>query len=313
MKKNYTIEQIEEKNFSAVALGTFDGLHKGHMAVIMSTVAAAQTIVNGVTDERKLLPAVFTFLESPHGEKRLETEQAKENLLEQAGIETAFIIEFSEVREISPEDFVKEILFGKCSAKKIFCGRDFRFGSGARGDTQLLEGLCKENNVELQIVDAVNFDGEKISSTRIRKAIENGEIERANEMLGREFNFSAEVIHGNHIGATLGTPTINQLLPNGVVMPKFGVYATLAVIDEIKYYGVSNIGVKPTVGSDVPLCETWFPEYSGDLYGREIEISLVNFIRPEKKFSSLDELKAEIFKNADTAKKLTENMLKNGQ
>jgi len=176
---------------------------------------------------------------------------------------------------------------------------------GARGNVELLSRLCKEYGAELIVVPPVLDGGEKVSSTRIRRAVAEGDISTASRLLGRPFGFTLEVIHGNHIGTGLGTPTINQALPEDLTLPRFGVYAAWCETESGRYYGVCNIGVKPTVGSDRVLAETWMPEFDGDLYGRRVRVELMDFIRPERKFSSLDQLKEEIRRNAIRAKEIT--------
>lgn len=289
------LHDIAEKTPCSLALGAFDGLHRGHMAVIHAAAAP------GPEGER-WEPAVFTFESSPSGNSAVLTAGDKEKLLEAANIRRLYSLRFPEVRDLPAERFVREVLFEKCRAERLCCGGDFRFGKDAAGDTALLERLCRENGAELLVVPPVTEDGEKVSSTRIRAAVEAGDIPLANRLLGRPFGFSLEVIHGNHIGTGLGAPTINQAIPEHFVLPKFGVYASWARVGGKYFYGVTNIGVKPTVGSDRVLSETWMPEFSGNLYGKRVRLFLVRFLRPEKKFGSLEELKEEIGKNARQAK-----------
>jgi riboflavin kinase/FMN adenylyltransferase len=295
MKIYRTLESIEETRPCALALGAFDGLHRGHMAVIGKAVQA-----------EGLEPAVFTFERSPSGREFVITARDKEKFLEQAGVSRLYSLRFPDVKDWEAEAFAKEVLLGRCQAKCLCCGEDFRFGKDAAGDVSLLEKLCKEAGVQLQVVPPVMDHGEKVSSTRIRQAVEEGKIPEANRLLGRPFGYSLEVIHGNHIGTGLGTPTINQALPEGFALPPFGVYASWVRVSGKYYYGVTNIGVKPTVGSDRVLSETWIPEFSGDLYGKRVRIFLLQFIRPERKFSSLEELKREIFQNSLQAKAAAE-------
>lgn len=281
----------------SLALGTFDGLHQGHMAVVGQAVTGAKAA--GLT------PAVFTFAQSPSGCPAVVTPRDKRLLLESAGIARMYTADFSTLKDMEAEKFVQEILFSALNARQLCCGSDFRFGQGAAGDTALLSVLCQKQGVSLAIVPPVNLEGQKISSTRIRQAVEQGDIPLANRLLGRPFGFSLEVIHGNHIGTGLGTPTINQALPGDFVLPRFGVYAAWCRIGGKYHYGVCNIGVKPTVGSDRVLAETWMPEFSGDLYGKRVRLFLLEFIRPETKFSSLSQLKEEIGRNAAQAKAIT--------
>lgn len=278
----------------SLALGAFDGLHLGHMAVMEKAL------------DSPLEAAVFTFAQSPSGEPSVLTGEDKAMLLEAAGICRMYSADFWAMKNMEAEAFVREVLFRKINARRLCCGEDFRFGRGAAGDVELLATLCRERGAELAVVSPVELDGEKVSSTRVRKAVEAGDITLANRLLGRAFGFEMEVIHGNHLGTGMGTPTINQALPEGFVLPRFGVYAAWCGVDGAEYYGVCNIGVKPTVGSDRVLAETWMPEFRGDLYGRKVRLRLVGFIREERRFGSLEELKEEIERNAEEAKIIAE-------
>ena len=301
MKTIHTVEELEaleRQAPSSLALGAFDGLHRGHMAVIHAACAPGK-------GGEVLSPAVFTFRSSPSGNSAVLTGRDKERILAHSGVETLYSLEFQEVRDWEAEAFVRRVLFQRCNARRLCCGQDFRFGRGARGDVALLRQLCCQAGVELYVVPPVTDSGEKVSSTRIRKAVEEGDIPTANRLLGRPFGFSLEVIHGNHIGTGLGTPTINQAIPEGSVLPRFGVYASWCRVGGQYFYGVTNVGLKPTVGSDRVLAETWLPEFSGDLYGKRVRVFLLEFLRPEKKFASLEELKAAIQENARQAKAVT--------
>ena len=297
MKIVRSLEEMGETAPSSLALGAFDGLHRGHMAVIRRACAPGE-------GGRRLQSAVFTFSRSPAGNSAVLTGRDKERLLEDAGVEVLYSLEFSQVKDWEAEAFVEQVLFETCAAQRLCCGEDFRFGRGARGDTALLQTLCDRRGVELTVVPPVKEGGEKVSSTRIRAAVEAGDISLANRLLGRPFGFSLEVIHGNHIGTGLGTPTINQAIPEGFVLPRFGVYASWCRVGGEYFYGVTNVGVKPTVGSDRVLAETWMPEFQGDLYGKRVRVFLLEFLRPEKKFGSLEELKAAIQTNGEQAKEV---------
>lgn len=275
---------------ASLALGTFDGLHLGHRAVLRAALDSAYS------------PQAFTFKRSPSGDPALITPADKAALMEDMGIGRMYSMDFSALRDMEAESFARDILIGRLNAKRLCCGEDFRFGRGAAGDAELLRRVCGEQGTELVVVPPVLDGGEKVSSTRIRRAVAEGDIQTANRLLGRPFGFALEVIHGNHIGTGLGTPTINQALPEGLALPRFGVYAAWCYTEGGRFYGVCNIGVKPTVGSDRVLAETWMPDFAGDLYGRRVRVELVGFIRPERKFGSLDELKAEIKRNALTAR-----------
>ena len=287
----------------AAALGSFDGLHLGHRQVIGHTFSS-----------HGLLPAVVTFRENPSVFLRpepvpmLTTNRQKLELLKETGVDTVYLLPFEQVQDLEPEEFI-QMLYQVCGVRKICCGFNFRFGKKGRGDTELLYRLCRELGMELSVSQPVTVDGEPVSSTRVRRCLEQGDVREAGQLLGRPFGYDFEVTHGRQQGRTWGTPTINQPFPKGYVLPKFGVYASLVHIDGKRYYGVTNIGVKPTVGSDCALSETWIPEFSGDLYGKQVPVDLLDFIRPERKFENLDELKNEILENGELARKIVEKRL----
>lgn len=275
----------------SIALGAFDGLHRGHRAVLERAL-----------DCGEYLPAALTFAASPSGEPSLLTGEDREALLRRAGFREVYTLRFEDVRDIPAETFFRDYLLGRWQGGRFACGEDFRFGRSAEGDAGLLQALCKAAGAEFQVAPPVTDDAGKISSTRIRQAVEAGDMETANRLLGRPFGFAGEVIHGNHLGTGLGTPTLNQAYPKALAAAKFGVYAAWCRTPMGDRYGVTNIGVKPTVGSDRVLAETWLPGFSGNLYGKRVRIFLLGFIRPERKFPSLDALRAEILQNAEQAR-----------
>lgn len=289
----------------AAALGSFDGLHLGHRQVIGNTLSAPG-----------LRPAVITFQQNPSVSLQkkpvplLTTNEQKLALLEEMGVEVVYLLPFDRIRDMEPEDFV-EALYRVCRIRALSCGFNFRFGKNGRGDAGLLKELCREKGIELSVTPPVSVAGETVSSTRIRACLEQGDVQQAGQLLGRPFGYDFEVTHGRQLGRTWGTPTINQPFPAGYVLPRFGVYASLVEVEGQKYYGVTNIGVKPTVGSDCALSETWIPEFSGDLYGKKVPVELLDFIRPERKFDSLDQLKNEILENGVLARKIAEREEKN--
>lgn len=284
----------------AAALGSFDGLHLGHRQVIGNTLSAPG-----------LRPAVITFQQNPSVSLQkkpvplLTTNEQKLALLEEMGVEVVYLLSFEQIRDMEPEDFV-EALYRVCRVRALSCGFNFRFGKNGRGDAGLLKELCREKGIELSVTPPVSVAGETVSSTRIRACLEQGDVQQAGQLLGRPFGYDFEVTHGRQLGRTWGTPTINQPFPAGYVLPRFGVYASLVEVEGQKYYGVTNIGVKPTVGSDCALSETWIPEFSGDLYGKKVPVELLDFIRPERKFDSLEQLKNEILENGVLARKIAE-------
>ena len=272
----------------AAALGSFDGLHLGHRQVIGNTLSAPG-----------LRPAVITFQQNPSFSLQkkpvplLTTNEQKLALLEEMGVEVVYLLPFDRIRDMEPEDFV-EALYRVCRIRALSCGFNFRFGKNGRGDAGLLKELCREKGIELSVTPPVSVAGETVSSTRIRACLEQGDVQQAGQLLGRPFGYDFEVTHGRQLGRTWGTPTINQPFPAGYVLPRFGVYASLVEVEGQKYYGVTNIGVKPTVGSDCALSETWIPEFSGDLYGAEIRVYPTRFLRPVMRFDGAQALKEQL-------------------
>lgn len=306
MQKFYEI--LPEKQNTAVALGFFDGLHSGHRKVISLAVNEKK---NG------LVPVCFTFAQSPKSVllgtdvNAVMTKDDKSQTLEALGIEHVICADFKQLMNVPAQEFVKKILVEKLNAKKLFCGFNYRFGKNGEGNVEMLDRLCKEYVVELEVVPPDRVDGEVVSSTRIRSLIESGNVLKANELLCGKFGFSSVIEHGKRLGRTLGTPTINQPLCSELVVPKFGVYASSVTLENgKKYCGVTNIGIKPTVGNFAPLCETWMPEYCGnEIYGQRADVRLLDFIREEKKFADIDELKNAIIDNGKTALKIFKNYI----
>ena len=271
---------------SALALGRFDGLHRAHQAVIQRAV---QDRAAG------LVPSVITFVPEPgKGAALLETEEQRLAELERMGVERVFAASLEQVRDMTPQAFVEQLLKRVCRARRVYCGFNFRFGKERAGDAQTLVRLCAAQGMEAFVLPEMQEGGRTISSTRIRILLQDGEVERANALLGCPFSFRLPVVHGRKLGRTIGIPTMNQRLPEGFVQPRFGVYVSLVELDGARYYGVTNVGVKPTVGSDGVVSETWIPGFSGNLYDRTVTVSLLHFLRPERKFSGLDALREQI-------------------
>jgi riboflavin kinase/FMN adenylyltransferase len=223
----------------------------------------------------------------------LMTAADRDKLIADSGF-VSYELNFGKIKDLTPDEFIDTILKERLNAKAVVCGYNYRFGKNAVGDADLLRELCGKRGIECSIIGEVDFDGTAVSSTSIRRAIENGDIKNANRMLGREFGFSAEVINGDKRGRTWGFPTINQLLPENLVMPKFGVYSSTVTVDSEEYKGVTNIGKRPTIGTDVILSETNILDFDKDIYGKTVGIKLREFLRAENKFNSFDELVKQI-------------------
>lgn len=298
-------EILPEKSGTAIALGYFDGLHKGHRNVI--SLAAAEK-KNG------LIPVCFTFSKSPKSvlygtqSNALMTNEDKIKTLERLGIERTYQADFEKIMNMPAKDFAQKILVDTLKAEKLFCGFNYRYGKNGEGSAETLKSFCDSKGITLTVVPAQESEGEVVSSTLIRKLIADGNVKRANELMCSRFGFSSVIEHGKRLGRELGTPTINQPLCSELVVPKFGVYASIVTLENGETYcGVTNIGIKPTVGGNTPLCETWMPKYSGgEIYGQSADVRLLEFIRPERKFSGIDELKNAIIDNSKTALKIYE-------
>lgn len=285
---------------SAVALGNFDGLHLGHKKVISTAVMGKQ---------QGLVPTVFTFAANPLTDLggstggEIITRQQKISLLEEFGVEQLYVLEFARVKDLTPEEFVKKILIEVCHAKEVCCGFNFMFGRGGRANSQELSRICTGYGIRAEVAGAVLFDGEPVSSTRIRGLIASGKVDEAAKLLGRPYCYLSAVQHGRKIGRELGTPTLNQAIPKDFVLPLFGVYFSRVYFNGEEYAGVTNVGTKPTVGSPCALAETWMPDYHGpDLYGETVRVDLVKFLRPEVRFAGLPELKEAILKDGEQAR-----------
>lgn len=286
----------ENKNGIALALGTFDGFHIGHKKVIENAVASNKN------------PKVLLFNEHPQkvlkkkspGELITETDKIK--LLGEWGVEP-IVINFSDIMTLAYEEFFYEIIVKKIGASVLSCGFNYHFGAKALGNTENLKTLCEKENIELLVSEPVEYKDEPVSSTRIRNAIRNGDIEDANNMLGREFSYDFLVVHGDARGRTIESPTINQFFSEDFIVPEYGVYASYSVIDGKKYSSVTNVGVRPTIeGFSKERSETNIIGFDGDLYDKNISVHLLKKIREEMKFSNLDELRNQIAKDREVSK-----------
>lgn len=286
-------------NDTACALGLFDGVHKGHRMIIENAVKTAVQMGIG--------SAVFTFqtdsVTSKGHDGRLEmllTDEEKRRHFEKLGADYLYSPVFEEYKSMPPEAFVRDVLKARLNCVYAVCGTDYTFGRGASGKAADLVSIGKRYGIEVRVMEQLRQNGGVISSTEIRRLIRSGEIAEANEMLGYRYGYSLTVEHGCERGRTWNFPTINQRIPKGLVLPRFGVYCSRVLIDGKWYNGVTNIGVKPSVHIETePLAETYIIGYEGDLYGRELEMRLYEFVRPESLFDSFEELKAEIAGNTE--------------
>ena len=274
---------------TAVALGIFDGMHIGHRSVIDKVCSFRS---------EGLKTAVFTFnseeILTKHNKpfRYIYKNQQKLDILEKSDIDYICCPEFDSVRNMGTAEFAERILKEKLNAAKVVCGKRFRFGRNAAGDYKELYKLGLEYGFEVIAVPPV-LDGDiSVSSSAIRSLLSDGRIEKANRLLGRNYEIYGEVVYGNQLGRTIGLPTANISFSERQLIPHYGVYASETVIDGRKYLSVTDIGTKPTVEKDIkPLSETHIIDYSGDIYGKKITVILNRMLRNEMKFSSVEELK----------------------
>lgn len=284
------------------ALGFFDGVHLGHKALLREAREIADKLGGKV--------AVLTFDTHPDevisGKPvgLINARRDQKSLLLQNGADEVFYLHFDkQMMELAYPDFISDILLKQYQPCHVVCGYDFRFGKGGEGTAERLKEACREKNIGVSIIDAVRLDGETVSSTKIRELLMQGSIEKANRLLGHAQFYSGTVENGRKLGRTLGIPTANLRLENGVLLPKHGVYSCRVSFDGKTCPAVCNIGSKPTVDGDCVSLEAHLFDFDGDLYGKEISVFLCRFLRPEKKFDSLDELKQQIFRDEETARK----------
>lgn len=289
-----------EYESTQVALGFFDGVHLGHRAVLEQCA-------------HKGSPGVaLTFRESPgaalgKAAKPLLTDnEQKAALMEALGIDAVIFADFLSIRDMSAQAFVRKVLKEKLRAQKVYCGYNYRFGKGGAGDAETLKALCREQDIDVQMTDAVYVDDEAVSSTKIRELLRQGDIEKANRMLGYRYAVSGAVGSGNHIGSALGFPTVNLPIRKELVVPRYGVYASRIVIDGREYKGATNIGVHPTVKRQkTPLCETFIIDYEGgELYGEYARCEPAAFIRDERTFRDIEELRKQVTEDIKAIRRL---------
>lgn len=307
MQIYHSVADCQPCGRGAVALGFFDGLHIGHAAVVSRTLSYQQ---------EGLCPCVFTFtMDGGHPAAKstanaLTTERQKEQLLENWGVRLVLCPDFSEFHAMEPESFVDEILVRRLNANAACCGEDFRFGKKAAGDVGQLAALCQARGIRLDVVPPVTFEGERVSSTRIRHLLGEGRVADANRMLGRAFSYDFTVVRGKQLGRKLDSPTINQRLPDGFVPLRHGVYASVSFAGGAWHPSVTNIGLRPTVEDTTAVnSETYICGFSGDLYGARVEVRLLAFLRPEQRFPSVEALRARIHADAEASVPIAEEYL----
>ena len=285
-------------NKTIYALGFFDGVHIGHAALLSACrhMAAEQNCRAGVVTfsvhpDSLVLGKTPALLNSPRDREWL--------LKEKFHMDTVVTLPFDEELRSMPWQSFVELLLEDYRAAGFVCSEDFRFGYRGLGSAALLQTYCESRGIGCTVVPEQFLDGVRVSSTYIRQQIESGDMATAVRFLGHPHVLSGQVIHGKALGRKLGFPTANLRLPEGLAVPKFGVYACACLVDGARYPAVTNIGTRPTVEGQGITVEPWILDFSGDLYGRDITLELYYFIRPEMKFPSLEALQTEIRRNAE--------------
>ena len=280
----------KQKNPVVACIGYFDGMHKGHQALVNATLEKAKEL--GV--ESGLItfdPDPWVTLRDAKDVKHITPLQQRINIAVELGIKNIFILNFTkEMAALSPLDFIK--VLDSCNIKALICGFDYHYGQFGKGD---IESLKRDADFEVVVIDAVSDNEGKISSTRITNLIEEGEVHKAEELLGYAYRVEGYVVHGNAKGRTIGYPTANVSVPSEYLEPKGGVYACFALIDGKKYKAMVNIGHNPTFNyTETMSLEAYILDFSGDLYDKRLKISFKYYLRPEKKFKYIGNLKMQL-------------------
>jgi len=298
MKIIYDID--EKTDFkTAVALGNFDGLHLGHQKLI--------TTMKNLANKRKLVSTVFTFnnnistrFKTKSDYNILLSNEKKFELLDEMGIEILYSIDFNEeIKQMSPVDFIKEIIIDKLSAEIIVVGFNFRFGYKAEGNVEYLKKMGSKLGFDVIEINPIMKDNNIISSTFIRNLLKEGKINKANEMLGKPYCITGKVVEGKGRGKKLGFATANIQLDTDFLIPKHGVYKTVTTIDNSLYESVTNVGRNPTFDDIQFSIETHLLDFNDNIYGKNIEIQFIDFLREEIKFNNLSELIEQMNKDVD--------------
>ncbi|MCI9031241.1 MAG: bifunctional riboflavin kinase/FAD synthetase [Clostridia bacterium] len=286
-----------EKEITApicLALGFFDSVHLGHRKLLEKTTAYSAA--------HKAFSCVFTF-DNDMGaffdkdSKQIFTFNERMEIFEKLGLDIVLYKSFDKIfMNKSAEEFLSE-LFSSRNIVKIFCGYDYSFGRGGKGNVSLLEKFCKDKGVEVEVISKIEQDGERVSTTLIKELLFQGDLEKANKLLKEPFWTQGAVVHGRNVGHLYGIPTANIEYPKGKILPKHGVYGTIVYIDSTKYKGVTNIGTKPTFDESSISVETFIDGTINDIYGKELKIVFVKYLRDIQKFDSPAALSAQIHRD----------------
>lgn len=281
--------------FTCVALGKFDGVHLGHKRIIDKTLE--------ISKSKKLIPVAYVIDIS----RVLTTNVEKEDVFRSFGIDKVVFEKFDDYfKNLSPSEFFERIIIKKLCAKHIVVGTDYKFGKNRAGDINTLKSLCSENGIDVTVVDKLKINGFEVSSTKIKEFIQDGNIEDANNFLGRNYSVEGVVKEGKKLGRKMGFPTVNLRSEKNIFL-KNGVYITKTYIDDEIYNSITNVGINPTVDSDDKTkIETYIFNFSKEVYGKTVKLEFLHHLRDEKKFENIDDLMMQISCDKEKSKKYFE-------
>ena len=287
-----------------LAIGNFDGVHQGHQQIIKKLISYSKDIdvPSGILSFN---PHPRKFFSGKYRNFNIMSENSKISYLEKLGIEYYFSLKFNNIiASLTPQQFIKKILINQLKIKNLVVGFDFKFGKDRLGDVQLLQNFSKDNNFSVYIIPSIknNATSEKFSSSLIRRNIQDGNVEKSNALLGRNWSMHGTVIHGDKRAGKINFPTANLIPPN-LIHPIKGVYVVRAIIENIFFNGIANFGERPTVDGNKLLLEVHLFEFNENIYGKDLTVEFLTFIREEKKFDDFSALTIQIQKDIEIAKK----------
>ena len=268
----------------SICLGYFDGVHLGHQALIKYARKNAKYILGLLTFSKP----ISTIVDNGKSKEVLTSLDDRFKIISKLGVDYYFVTQVDEeFTKLSDLDFIE--MLRKMNVKEIFVGKDFRYGAKAAGTISTLKDYFDVN-----VIDIENVDGEKVSTQRIDNLLLDGDIKKANDLLGHNYSVVGTIVEGRHIGTEIGFPTLNLQLSDNYILPRFGVYKTICYVDNVPHISITNVGIKPTVSNEEkPGIEVHLKDFKGEIKGDVIILEFLKFIRPEIKFSSLEELKAQ--------------------
>lgn len=278
----------------SLCLGFFDGVHLGHQALIKYARKNAKYTLGLLTFNKP----ISTFVDNGKNQEVLTSLDDRFKIISKFGVDYYFVLQIDKAFvSLSDMEFIE--ILKKMNVKEIFVGKDFKYGSKAKGTIYTLQDYF-----DVKVIDIENVDNEKVSTQKIGKLLLEGNVSKANDLLGHNFNIVGSIEHGNHIGTSIGYPTLNLKLSENYLLPKFGVYKTICYVDNVPHISISNVGIRPTIGANnKPNVEVHLLNFDKEVYGDVVNLEFIEFIRGEKKFTSLDELKAQIKKDIASVQK----------